>query len=180
MPQPAISTVQAQLDLSRRGGVGTLAGSSPFATAWGQSSRPAGIPSSFDSLIEAASAKHGLDANIIKAVISTESGFNPSAVSHAGAKGLMQIMDFNSRAMGVTNPFDPTQNIDAGSRILKGHLDKYGDLSKALAAYNAGGPTVDRYDGIPPYRETQTYVSRVLSALREYRQGPETRGRPDG
>src|SRR5206468_869913 len=104
----------------------------------------------------------------IKAVIRTESNFNPNAVSRAGAKGLMQLMDFNSRAMGVKDPFDPSQNIDAGARILRGELNKYGDLTKALAAYNAGGPTVDRYGGVPPFRETQAYVTRVLDAMRGY------------
>jgi soluble lytic murein transglycosylase-like protein len=168
MPQAAISTVQAQLDLYRHGEVSGLAPADPLAKVWASGTRPTGQPSDFDDLIQSAAERNGVEPNLIKAVIRTESNFNPTAVSRAGAKGLMQLMDFNSRAMGVTNPFDPSQSIEAGSKILRGHLDRYGDVRKALAAYNAGGPTVDRYGGIPPYRETQTYVSRVLDALREY------------
>jgi len=119
-------------------------------------------------LIDAAAQKHDLDPKLIKAVIKTESNFNPNAVSGAGAKGLMQIMDFNSKAMGVSNPFDPAQNIDAGAQILRGQLNKYGDVTRALAAYNARGPTVDRYGGVRPFREAQNYVSRVLDIFRGY------------
>ena len=164
MPLGPIATIQAQLDLLRFG-PGAIAGPAG-SFGWGSS----GSPSDFDELIQSAAEKNNLDPELIKAVVRTESNFNPNAISGAGAKGLMQIMDFNSRAMGVTNPFDPAQNIEAGARILSGHINRYGDLPKALAAYNAGGPTVDRYGGIPPFRETQTYVSRVLDALRGYRQ----------
>lgn len=180
MPNSAISTIQAQLDAHRlgqgaplewgaiprtdRGPIGPL-GPYPSNRTPG-----AGSPTAFEDLIQDAAERHDVDPKLIKAVIRTESNFNPNAVSHAGAKGLMQIMDFNSRAMGVSNPFDPAQNIDAGARILKGQLAKYGDLTKALAAYNAGGPTVDRYGGVPPYRETQNYVTRVIEALRGYQE----------
>jgi soluble lytic murein transglycosylase-like protein len=165
MPNASIFTIQAQLDMKRLGFGNVFWSPRPEGSS-------AGGPSAFDDLIEAAGEKHGLDPNLIRAVIRTESNFNPNAVSSAGAKGLMQIMDFNSRAMGVSNPFDPVQNIDAGTRILKGNLEKYGDLGRTLAAYNAGGPTVDRYGGIPPYRETQNYVARVTEALRGYRANP--------
>lgn len=169
MPGTAISIIQAQLDQRLASGL-----SVPMGGATGPQWKPVAHaqigPSDFDSLVNAAAAKHEIEPELIKAVMRNESNFNPNAVSRAGAKGLMQIMDFNSRAMGVTNPFDPAQSIDAGARILKGHLTRYGDVTKALAAYNAGGPTVDRYGGMPPYRETQTYVARVMDTLRAYRQ----------
>lgn len=169
----AISTIQAQLDAERYGlaspmpPMGSLG---PYTHSRGGAGAY-GSPTAFEGLIQEAAQKHDLDPKLIKAVIQTESNFNPNAVSRAGAKGLMQIMDFNSRAMGVKDPFDPAQNVDAGARILRGQLNHFGDLSKAIAAYNAGGPTVDRYGGIPPYRETQTYVARVLNALRGYNEG---------
>jgi soluble lytic murein transglycosylase-like protein len=174
MPNSAISTIQAQLDAQRSGLSSPLGATSPMLPPGlvafrGNLKTPgAGSPTAFEDLIQDAARRHDVDPKLIKAVIRTESNFNPNAVSGAGAKGLMQIMDFNSRAMGVTNPFDPAQNIDAGARMLKGHVARYGELPKALAAYNAGGPTVDKYGGVPPFRETQTYVTRVLDALRGY------------
>ena len=169
MPGTAISIIQAQLDQARLGGF-SVPGLGPVGSRWHPTAYLSGVPSDFDALINAAAEKHEIEPELIKAVMRNESNFNPNAVSRAGAKGLMQIMDFNSRAMGVTNPFDPAESIDAGAKILKGHLTKYGDVAKALAAYNAGGPTVDRYGGIPPYRETQSYVSRVMESLSAFRQ----------
>lgn len=175
MPNSAISTIQAQLDAQRLGLGSPLGPLGPTGSYRSFGTPGAGSPTAFEDLIQDAANRHDVDPKLIKAVIRTESSFNPNAVSNAGAKGLMQIMDFNSRAMGVTNPFDPAQNIDAGARILKGQLAKYGDLTKALAAYNAGGPTVDKYGGVPPYRETQMYVTRVIDALRGYQQSSPAR-----
>lgn len=174
MPNSAISTIQAQLDAQRVAShSGPMGPMGPLGFYPSHGTTPgAGSPTAFEDLIQGAADRHDVDPKLIKAVIRTESNFNPNAVSSAGAKGLMQIMDFNSRAMGVTNPFDPAQNIDAGVRILKGGLAKYGDLTKALAAYNAGGPTVDKYGGVPPYKETQAYVVRVIDALRGYQAAP--------
>jgi len=121
-------------------------------------------PSQFDALIEAAARRHGLSADLIKAVIRAESNFDPTAVSAAGAKGLMQLMDATAAELGVRDSFDPAQNIEGGAAYLRQMLDRYGQVPLALAAYNAGPGAVDRYAGIPPYAETQTYVHRVLQA----------------
>lgn len=121
-----------------------------------------------DALIESAAAKHGVEPDLVKAVVRAESGFNPSAVSPAGARGLMQLMPGTARALGVSDAFNPEQNIDAGVRYLKQQIDRFGDVRLALAAYNAGPAAVAKYGGVPPYRETQNYVNRVLSYRSAY------------
>ncbi|GAB4564804.1 MAG: hypothetical protein Kow0047_14840 [Anaerolineae bacterium] len=120
----------------------------------------------FSEIIALAARRFDVPSTLIAAVIKAESNFDPRAVSVAGAKGLMQLMDGTARQLGVTDSFDPAQNIFGGTAYLRQLLDRYdGDLSLALAAYNAGPGAVDRYGGIPPYQETQTYVRRVLSEL---------------
>ena len=115
-----------------------------------------------DDAIDQAAQKHSVDANLVRALIKQESNFNPSAVSNKGAMGLMQLMPGTARQLGVSNPFDPQQNVDAGVRHLKQLLDTYnGDVRLGLAAYNAGEGAVARNKGVPPYRETQDYVRRI-------------------
>ncbi|GAC1329091.1 MAG: lytic transglycosylase domain-containing protein [Steroidobacteraceae bacterium] len=120
--------------------------------------------SQYDLIIEKAAAHYSLEPNLLRAVIVVESGFNARAVSKKGAVGLMQLMPATARQYGAENAYDPKQNVHAGARYLRSLLDRYGaDLKLVLAAYNAGEDAVDRNGGrIPPYKETQAYVPRVL------------------
>ncbi|MHB1000986.1 MAG: lytic transglycosylase domain-containing protein [Armatimonadota bacterium] len=111
--------------------------------------------------ILAFSERYGIDPRLVVALILAESGFRPNATSRAGAMGLGQLMPGTARGMGVNNAYDTTQNIEASVKLIRGHLGKYGDLALALSAYNAGPGAVKKYNGIPPYRETQNYVRKV-------------------
>ena len=140
-------------------------GTSPSAP-----SAPSAAPAQIDGLVQSNAATFGVDPNLIRAVIANESNFNPNATSNAGAQGLMQLMPETAASLGVTNSYDPEQNVWGGTRYLRNMLDRFGgDLPKAIAAYNAGPEAVERYGGIPPYPETQAYVNNVLGTYQPYK-----------
>ncbi len=121
----------------------------------------------FDALIDVYANKYGVDKDLVHAVIQVESDYNPVAVSKKGAMGLMQLHPETANDLGVHNPFHIESNLEGGIRYLREMLDRYGDIRKALAAYNAGPEAVDKYNGIPPYKETQNYVKKVLSVYKK-------------
>ena len=127
------------------------------------------------ALISAAARKHGVSPALIKSIVATESNFRSNVVSAKGAIGLMQLLPSTARQYGA-NPRVPAQNVDAGTRYLRFLIEKYRDSSSplefAIAAYNAGFGAVDRYNGVPPFRETQDYVDRVLTRMRQYQGEP--------
>ena len=123
-------------------------------------------PSRFDTIIEEASALYGVNSALVKAVIQAESRFNPLAVSPVGAKGLMQLMPMIAKEYGAADPLDAKQNVFAGVKYLSNLLDRYnGNVSMALAGYNAGPTAVKRFRGIPPYRETRGYVRKIQNLI---------------
>lgn len=160
----------SSLDLKVRGlaGYPTSAASSlssggvSFSQALAKAYRVGG-GANYENYFQAAAETYQIPENLLKAVAKAESDFNPNAVSHCGAQGIMQLMPSTARSLGVTNSFDPAQNIMGGAKYLRQMLDNFnGDVTKALAAYNAGPNAVRKYDGIPPYQETQNYVAKVL------------------
>jgi soluble lytic murein transglycosylase-like protein len=126
-------------------------------------------PAEFDQIINSCAVQYGVDKSLVKAVIHAESGYDPNAVSAKGASGLMQLMPNTARGLKVANTFDPADNIRGGVRYLKFLLDTFkGDVTLALAAYNAGLSRVAQYGGVPPYAETRNYVAKVLSYKNSY------------
>jgi soluble lytic murein transglycosylase-like protein len=153
-------------DIDQRPG-SPLLGDLPPETPLPDESTPEGREL-YESIIQEAAALHGVDEDLVRAVIQTESGFDPQAVSRVGAKGLMQMMPATAKRMGVEDPFDPRENIMGGVKYLRMLLDKFkGNVPLALAGYNAGPRKVTRFKGIPPYKETRGYVKKVLREMAE-------------
>jgi len=151
---------------------GAIGGFSPFDPMGADISwRPA--RKELRASIESAARQAGVDPNLLEALVEAESAFDPGARSRAGAMGLTQLMPGTAQALGVSNPFDPVQSLNGGARYLSQMMSRFnGDLSLALAAYNAGPGAVDRFGGIPPYAETQAYVRKVLALYGARRSGP--------
>jgi soluble lytic murein transglycosylase-like protein len=124
------------------------------------------VPAAFNSHIKDAATRHGVSEDLIAAIIEVESEFNPRAVSRRGARGLMQLMPATAAGLGVSDPFDPRENIEGGVRHLRGLMDRFdNNLPLVLAAYNAGRQAVIDHGGIPPYQQTREYVRRILRLL---------------
>jgi soluble lytic murein transglycosylase-like protein len=148
----------------------TTAGPAATPAASASSTLPAGTP--YASEISTAATKNGVDPALLAGLVKQESGFNSNAGSGAGARGLTQLMPGTASGLGVTNILDPAQNLNAGAKYLKQQLDAFGgDVTKALAAYNAGPGAVQRFGGVPPYSETQNYVRVVQANAAAYRAG---------
>lgn len=156
-----ISSIAAAQSPSHAGSA-SVQKASGFSAAFQKAVRPSG-KKSLDEIFSEASEKYGVPVNLLKAVAKAESGFQADAVSCCGAQGIMQLMPSTARSLGVTNSFDPQQNIMGGAKYLGQLLHSFGGSEKlAVAAYNAGGGAVRAYGGVPPYAETQNYVKKVL------------------
>jgi soluble lytic murein transglycosylase-like protein len=170
--QDFAAIVRAQL--AAENGQGDASGAGAGA-AIGAINAPAMVPpAQIDSLVSQNSAQWNVDPALVKAIIANESGFNANATSNVGAQGLMQLMPGTAQGLGVTNAYDPAQNVWGGTKYIKGLLDRFnGDVKMAVAAYNAGPGAVEKYGGVPPYAETQNYVQNVLASYEKYRGQPQ-------
>ena len=143
------------------------------ATVAQQSSAPAPDivpPPQIEQLVNANAGAWGVDPALVKAIIANESGFDANATSKTGAQGLMQLEPSTAADLGVSNSYDPAQNVWGGTRYIRGLLDRFhGDMRLAVAAYNAGPQAVEKYGGVPPYAETQSYVQNVLGSYEKYK-----------
>lgn len=159
-----------QSALAAQGGADTAEAPVDAAAQTAAMARAMVPPEQIDKLVNANAASQGVDPALIKAIIANESGFNANATSNVGAQGLMQLMPGTASGLGVTNAYDPAQNVWGGTKYIKGLLDRFnGDTRRAIAAYNAGPGAVEKYDGVPPYAETQNYVQNVLASYEKYR-----------
>lgn len=135
----------------------------------------AGKPKDIEEIVKEISYKFDIDPSLVKAIIVAESNSNPAAVSKKGAQGLMQLMPATAKSLSVSKPLDPRENLLGGVKYIKGLLASYGDLKLALAAYNAGPGTVQKYAGIPPYRETINYIDKVIKNYNKFKSNPSLR-----
>jgi soluble lytic murein transglycosylase-like protein len=162
--QLATATAAAPATATAAGAAAVPAG----LASTGVSELPADVP--YGAEITAAAKKHGIDPALLAGLVKQESGFNPNAGSPAGARGLTQLMPATAAGLGVTNVLDPAQSLEGGAKYLRAQLDAFGgDVTRALAAYNAGPGAVKRYGGVPPYAETQNYVRAVQANAAAYR-----------
>jgi soluble lytic murein transglycosylase-like protein len=153
----------------------TVLASAASAGSTSQSANESANEAAYAPIIDSAAATYGLDPAILTALINQESGFDPDAVSSAGAEGLTQVMPENFAADGITDPMDPTQSIYGGAKQLSEDLAEFGgNYSDALAAYNAGSAAVEQYGGVPPYAQTESYVADILSAAQSDTQASAT------
>jgi soluble lytic murein transglycosylase-like protein len=161
-----LTAIEKQLMKALRAMTATAAPKAPAPAPRG-TGKPPGFHR-LSGIVGDAARRYEVDPLLVNAVIRQESGFRADAVSKAGAMGLMQLMPATAKALGVRNPFDPRQNVEAGTALLRQLLDRYGgNVELALAAYNAGPEAVDKYGGVPPYPETQSYVRSIMQAYRE-------------
>jgi soluble lytic murein transglycosylase-like protein len=166
-PATSFSSALARATPTAAASLATTASTTATPTST-SSSLPAGTP--YAAEITAAAQANGVDPALLAGLVKQESGFNPTAGSPAGARGLTQLMPGTAAGLGVTNVLDPVQSLNGGAKYLKQQLDAYGgDVAKALAAYNAGPGAVKRFGGIPPYAETQNYVRIVQANAASYR-----------
>jgi soluble lytic murein transglycosylase-like protein len=180
-----VQQLEALLAQARAGFTGTATTAAPaaaasgtdFATALQSATATAASASGaeaggqYEGLIAAAAQRNGIDPSVLHGLIQQESGFDPGSQSSAGAQGLTQLMPGTASSMGVSNPLDPAESIEGGARYLGQLLKQFGgNTTDALAAYNAGPGAVSQYGGVPPYQETQDYVTKVLGYAEAYRQ----------
>lgn len=163
-PAPMAGSLPRNLPITS--GLAPLDPMTSGASLMGPIGGPTSDTSSIHQMIDEVAAEHGVDARLFRALVEQESGFNPNARSSAGAMGLTQLMPGTARMLGVQNPFDPRENLNGGARYLAQMLREFGgDTRLALAAYNAGPGAVRRHGGIPPFRETQNYVARIMARI---------------
>jgi soluble lytic murein transglycosylase-like protein len=169
-PAPAVSSTAFASQLASATATTATTSTAPgyMSVSAGASELPSDTP--FGAEITAAAKRYGIDPALLAGLVKQESGFNPNAGSPAGARGLTQLMPGTAAGLGVTNLLDPAQSLDGGAKYLRRQLDAFGgDVTKALAAYNAGPGAVQRYGGVPPYAETQNYVRAVQANAAAYR-----------
>ena len=174
----AASQSGAAASQSATASLGSTAAADPSDFASALQAATEGEGSSYEAMIEQAAARNGIEPAVLHGLIQQESGFDPSAASSAGAAGLTQLMPGTAASLGVANPLNPAESIEGGARYLGEMMRQFGgNTADALAAYNAGPGAVQQYGGVPPYAETESYVTKVLGYAESYRQShPETTG----